>query len=178
MDRNHFLVHRKLRTPYLIQRAQIRQGTYKMSVKTLSSTLELDYMGSAEFEFGALPASIRAFFQLADEGRELEVRILESIQYKLTPLKILSVLTDAEFEEYAVHLQSLFSGTIRTKEWTNFSEKELQELETRDYGSKTNLWWDIDNNVFFSFKGNYMHNVLPAALRGSYEQIVKNAVKK
>lgn len=42
-------------TPYLVQRAKFNDRTDKRGIDNI---LQFDYMGSAEFEFGALPKSL------------------------------------------------------------------------------------------------------------------------
>lgn len=44
-------------TPYLVQRGKIR---HPLVEGRFSDAVNLDYMGSAEFEWGALPKSLRA----------------------------------------------------------------------------------------------------------------------
>lgn len=44
-------------TPWLVQRLRVR--TYQANRKGVDSKFEMDYMGSAEFEFGTLPDTLR-----------------------------------------------------------------------------------------------------------------------
>lgn len=109
-------------------------------------------MGSAEFEFGALPKSFRRIEALADLW---VCRIVPDILEEETPLRVWSALSDTEFEEYRSWLlrarDPLRYGALRTKESVRFnSDYKHSQFNT------TNFWWDITNDVMFGFKKEFM----------------------
>ena len=53
--------------PYFIQRCTMRKNVNNSDVKGFDSAFELDYMGSAEFEFGAPTKSLKAVTAILEE---------------------------------------------------------------------------------------------------------------
>ena len=142
-----------IRTPYLIQRAEIDRPLAPATVR-LSQAVDFDYMGSAEFEFGALPQSFRRIEAVADSWK---CRLVPEIMEGEIALRVWSAFTDEEFEEYKGYLLRLRnpgSNPIRTKEGVRF-----QEGETRTRYSNTDFWWDIDNDAMFGFDKTFMKRV-------------------
>ena len=145
--------------PYLIQRATIhhprREGRF-------SEAVSLDYMGSAEFEWGALPQSLR----------ELQARV-DAIKVTIEPritgengesLRVLHTFTDEEYEEYFGHLLNLREGKGQTKESTYFDKDHSKHFKTL----RCDLWWDLNNSVMFTFDKVFMKR-LPDHLVASWK---------
>ena len=135
-----------MKAPYLIQRGNINKPLAAPNVR-LSDAVNLDYMGSSEFEFGALAKSLRAF-----QGLTLKVRIVPDIVENDVPLRVLSMLSDEEFEEYVQYLLSLRnekSGKIHLQERSEF-DPSTRSNHTIDF------WWDIQNHVMWSFHKPFM----------------------
>ncbi len=61
---------------YLVQRGTINRPLSQYTDVRISEAIDLDYMGSSEFEFGALPKSLRAFEAEADA---LNSRVVPSV---------------------------------------------------------------------------------------------------
>lgn len=142
-----------IRTPYLIQRAEINRPLAPATVR-LSQAVNFDYMGSAEFEFGALPQSFRRIEAMADAWK---CRTVPEIMEGEMALRVWSAFTDEEFEEYKGYLLRLRNpgkDSIRTKEGTRFEAGR----EKSTY-SNTDFWWDIDNDVMFGFDKTFMNRV-------------------
>jgi hypothetical protein len=147
----------KVTEPWLIQRAEIQKPLADPKEATLTKSLSLDYMGSAEFEFGALPASLR---RMRASG-SLQTRLVKSIRQGDSPLRVFSYLDDETFPQYARILSDLRHGDPRLKEVSRFS------LDYPQDGLKTDFWWDIENDVIWSFDKNYMSR-LPRYLENSF----------
>lgn len=141
--------------PYLIQRAQINSPLADETSR-LSQAVKFDYMGSSEFEFGALPKSFR---RIESHGSNWVCRIVNEIKEGEIPLRVWSALSDEDFELYKTYLLRLrdyenHGGPIRTKEGVRFEhDREHDKYFT------TNFWWDIDNDVMFGFKKEFMKRV-------------------
>lgn len=154
--------------PYLIQRATIHKPLAPPSVR-LSIAVDLDYMGSAEFEFGALPKSFRKIEAMA---KDFVGRPVPEITKDGNPLIVYSYLNAANFAEYKTWLLRLNGEgePVRTKESTRFE---------RDYKStynKTDFWWDINNDAMFGFDPEFMRflpEYVSSSLRYMNEQKAK-----
>lgn len=153
-----------MKTPHLIQRCEIKRPLSDYRGKRFSEAVSLDYMGSAEFEFGALPKSLRA---MSEHGCTLYT--VPAITEGDVSLKVLCTFDDAGLAEYTKYLQRMRNeklGRLNTKESVQFDPAH------RRY-SNTDLWWDIDNNVMWSFDKAFMNSLhvnLAASLKYMNEQ--------
>lgn len=126
--------------PYLIQRAKF----VKSDKKGIDSILRFDYMGSAEFEWDALPKSL-------DRIRK------NSVNFSYNDLKIngkeITVYSDSNIEKITEILIDLSHDKIRLKERSDFksyvrpSVYDNQWIEK--HGHDTDFWWDIENDFMF-----------------------------
>jgi len=158
---------------WLIQRAKIRRPLAE-SNERIGSAVNLDYMGSAEFEFGALPKSLRAL-QACDAL--IKLRTLNHIKDNQDrSLRVLSFLDDKQFVEYNSLLIDLRADKVRLKEWSKFAPEDRYETMP-DYVKtpqqkkvwekqkaerelwKPDFWWDIDNHTMFSFDKEFMARI-------------------
>jgi hypothetical protein len=146
-----------IKTPYLIQRGTIRTPMDLNS--RLSQAVNFDYMGSAEFEWGALPKSFREIEKNADN---FICRYVTDINDQGgNVLKVWSYFSDIEFAKYEVYLKTLRNPSsvkseerIHTKEYTGFESGAAQFRNER-----TNFWWDIENQIMFGFDQDFMPKV-------------------
>ena len=140
-----------VRAPYLIQRAEIESPLASVSTR-LSQAVDFDYMGSSEFEFGALPKSFR---RMEANKEQLILRKVPEIMEGEIPLRVYSYLTDEEFEQYKGYLLRLRNPTPSTRLNTKEGVRFDANYEHSKY-SKTDFWWDIDNDAMFGFKKMFM----------------------
>lgn len=146
----------------LVQRGTFKENVKDADVTGIDSVIRFDYMGSAEFEFGALPASLKAFlpvFPLYD---------VHPTQYKTKDGTNLFILCHKDMLE-AVHTGLVFmtqdrDGGMYMKEHSRMYDVLNQEPITatppktkkakadrerallRRYD--INFWWDIQNHWF------------------------------
>jgi hypothetical protein len=135
-----------MKTPYLIQRATINRPLVK---GRLSEAVDLDYMGSAEFEFGALPRSLRAMQAKVDS---VKLTVDNRITDNERSLRVLHTFNETEFEEYFKFILRMRGDDLRLKECSRFEAN-------RNWAADTDLWWDIENHVFWSFDKIFMNRL-------------------
>jgi len=157
--------------PYHIQRATIRTPLADATVR-LSEAVKLDYMGSAEYEYGALPKSWR---RLGAAKENWSLRKVPEILDGEQVLRVFSALSDEEFKEYTdflILLRTSPAYSVRLKERSEFGLAEREPLvpatpvkgRRRKASSSyertyADFWWDIDNDVMFSFHKIFMNRV-------------------
>lgn len=125
---------------YCIQRCK-KKEKFKTGMR-VSQWLQLDYMGSAEFEFGAVPECLRNFNALIEKlVIESHVVNKKSIYFLCTPAQVASVreaLDSWGKNLYKPRLQE----TISVPAILQDTEKFYQD----------DFWFDIDDNIAFSFE--------------------------
>lgn len=136
----------KIYTPYLVQRARVKPEPRHN--KKISENLEMDYMGSAEFEFGALPNSIRQIYNDLDLYHTIQVKEIKN--EKNQPLIIWSKIPFEFLPEYVEHLKQMRLGKLHLKESSYFDVACIEHFPS--LAERVNFWWDLDNHVMFSFK--------------------------
>jgi hypothetical protein len=124
--------------PYCIQRAKFDS---RPDNKGIDKLLSYDYMGSAEFEFGALPASLKRV------RSNLNDYIQFQYSFKKFPSKVITVFCKKEQYDFMGDvLEELTEKKLRLKEycdlgdWVNPKEHSF---------NRNDFWWDIDQDWFF-----------------------------
>ena len=125
--------------PYLIQRAKFENRENRKGIDAL---LSFDYMGSAEFEFGALPNSLKRVRQ------NISDYIVLQHTFKKNPSKSVTVFCKKEQKEFVGEiLDCLAERKFRLKEycdlavWVENNEPAIPRCN--------DFWWDILNDWFF-----------------------------
>ena len=128
--------------PYLIQRAKFEKHASK-DAKGIDALLRFDYMGSAEFEFGALPKSLKRTREAIDQYTSFQY------SFKGHPTKLVTVFCKKEaVEEVTQVLELLVKREIRLKEYCDLNYF-VNPSESRNPTWDNDFWWDIDNDFFF-----------------------------
>lgn len=121
---------------------------------------DLDYMGSAEFEWSAIPDALK---RLADAGKGIT---LEQREYKGCALDFLWIKKEGDpFEDWVAWAE----GEPRTDRYgyecnrTPFEGKEsprydmakrLAGEDPPEWGWRADIWWALDENVMWAFSGD------------------------
>lgn len=162
-DNTEFL---KPKSMHLIQRAEIKRPMNAYRGAPFSKAVNFDYMGAAEFEFGALPRSLNAIrYQLFDFNMhkvESVVRQLDGHQYAL---RLFTSFSGADLEDYIEQLKKLQAGELEhlLHERSHFCIKDRRP-------DRTDFWWDIENHCMWSYDRQFMKR-LPSHLEASFNQM-------
>ena len=126
-----------MNTIYHIQRMK---KPYNSNGEGLDKYFRMDYMGSAEFEFGALPASLK---RVRKHLNEYAVYDLPDIDKRL---RVFCKSEDLPMIEEFVKINATNNYEPRLKELTCLTHV----LEGEGYNKDTTGWWDIDNDWFMT----------------------------
>jgi len=119
----------------LIQRAKFENRDYK---KGIDSIVKFDYMGSSEFEWGALPKSLGRIRDKINTYIYLDIPIKD---------KVISVFCrDNQKSEIKLYLTELSENKWRLQEYSDFDN---YINPSQHFKSRTDFWWDISNDVMF-----------------------------
>lgn len=125
---------------YLIQRANFENRDHKQGI---DSILSFDYMGSSEFEWGALPKSLKRIRNEHDDYIYLDIPIKD---------KIITIFCKNDHKNEAnQYLTSLSENKWHLKEFSAFDSYIKNDGYFKD---KFNFWWDIENDLMFWKKNN------------------------
>ena len=155
--------------PWLLQRCTVREGRDPQTLKT-SEYLDLDYMGSAEFEFGSIPEFLR---KMANRSPQL---IPQQHTHNGETLYFFSSAIQAEL--YCKVIEDLLDNKCRMKERSGIREKETMYIgkgkkekavfDHPDAPYKFNVWFDLSNNVIIARSPEVLTN-LKVTIRNSVQ---------
>lgn len=159
MDTGQVAQIMEITIPYLVQRATIVKPLQPKD-SPLRAAIELDYMGSAEFEFGARSTSLKL---LRDNKEKLSLLKLDFPDEDL--LRVITPFSEdsKEWKIYRNFLLRMRKGEIHLKEASGFSVLDPA------YSRRIDFWWDIKNHVMWSFHKPFM-NRLKDYLSNSWKQ--------
>lgn len=177
-----------MKKPYLIQRCTY-QGfniAETMDNKTITATYKPDYMGSSEFEYGALPNSLIRMGKMIAKycittleiyGKEVHIlcpkdAIIEYTSY----LEVLAKEKYGNLKE-VIHFADYFDEA-RLKEKADREKLYQKRLKNPNFKMDwEDTWWDIENDVIWSFNKDAINN-WPAALENSLIKMNKKDEKE
>lgn len=126
----------ELSTPYLIQRAKFKDNPNRIGIDAI---LEFDYMGSAEFEWGALPKSLN---RIRETGGEYEIAELMLSNGKI--IQAFSLASNAG--EIIEFILGLANNKYQLKEFSDF---DTWISDNPRWPNRFDFWWDIENDYMF-----------------------------
>jgi len=127
-------------TTSLIQRGKFKSRPEKVGIDNI---LLFDYMGSSEFEWGALPKA------LADMRKNIT-----EYTYMDVPMngKVITVFCNNKHKpDIKIYLQSLAENKWYLQEYSDFNYYIYPTEHCKSY---TDFWWDIQNHIMFWRKDN------------------------
>jgi hypothetical protein len=120
---------------WLIQRGKFENREDKSGI---DSILSFDYMGSSEFEWGALPKSLGNIRSELNEYTYLDVPLKD---------KVITVFCkDSHKSDVKLYLTELAENKMRLKEFSAFDSYIKNDGYFKD---RFDFWWDIENNLMF-----------------------------
>ena len=131
------------RKPYLVQRVELKKH-FREGSTGVDALFGFDYMGSSEFEWGALPAALRAMREkLSDSWNPREIRIGQHAVWYVGPDELHK--TAKEFFE-----DQLGPRKHRLKE-ASYIDRVFKPKDDYDRRKETIGWWCIDSGLEFAF---------------------------
>ena len=130
-----------IQTPYLIQRGTF-QNIKEEEIVGLDSLISYDYMGSSEFEWGALPASLRRMTSSFSKYVWFPVE-----EIKDADRQCLYILCQKHQQDEITNAVKI----LATEEHNTFNTKERVGLQDyincrSQYSMNTNFWWDVTSS--------------------------------
>ena len=137
-------------SPYLIQRARFKNGNAENT--GFDAILRFDYMGSAEFEFGALSKSLHRM--VADCEKYSMIQFDQVKTGNNMPMFIFANMDNIEaIKDAAIHLSQNKYGYKERCDMPDYIKEGLSTLH------RNNFWWDIENDYMICFGKEYSDRV-------------------
>ncbi len=149
---------------WLIQRGNFETRENKIGIDHIIS---FDYMGSAEFEFRALPESLE---RIMTDNDAYELFITDIKNSNNVPLMLYCKIEDKE--DVLQTIRKLSTGSIRLKEHITFQYR-IKKSEYSWNIPKENFWWDILNDFMFFFTANNRVKLFKKALKENMKEFQK-----
>ncbi|MFA5436216.1 MAG: hypothetical protein WC372_09295 [Candidatus Neomarinimicrobiota bacterium] len=156
--------------PYLIQRMKLKKGVSE-NPAGIDALYSMDYTGSAEFEFGALPSSLRRITAVVDQFEVTKV-VKQGMAKDGRRLYVLCHRHATE-DIVARVVPHLLSGKAHLKESTNLEESLSS---TKPTYSCCDAWWDVDHDWFLVL-GEKSVNLLLEGLKNLRDRWAKEGKK-
>ena len=128
-----------MRSMYIIQRCEYKGKDKTVGTSIVSDFYPQDYMGSAEFEFGAKPSSLRKMYEEAKSYDIFKIFLLGQTVW------VWGNPTNAE--DITKQLGDYITDKKRLKEY--ISLPEILKGEKKSY-QRDDFWWDLENHFVFS----------------------------
>lgn len=175
------------RAPYLVQRGKIKSPADLSS--TFGKNVDLDYMGSSEFEFGATAQSLRRITKDLSRLTSVRHQVVPTAPVTITidtyegkgkrkkwvetkkPITIGDLFVVGDKDKVAAYLPfigKIWNGELRMKERAKFQDpgKDFSTRFSEMQLNRVDIWWDIDHDVIWSFDEKFM-KALPAMLENT-----------
>lgn len=131
-------------SPYLVQRVSRKRSEFNKA-GSVDDNYRMEYMGSAEFEMGALPKSLKAACASLDEYQVIKIEAIKDADDQ--PLRVLCKIADKAYQEDLLSLW-VDEHSLTTKECVGLEQAKRPKGE-RMY--EADVWWDVSNHIFFCF---------------------------
>ncbi len=145
---------------YLVQRVERRRELRNKVNPSVDDRYGMDYMGSAEYEFGSLPKSLKRICKNIDD---FVIYTSEKIKdYKGNPLQFF--IKKDIIDEYMKEIDEYLEGRRHLKESIGLK----YYITGKSFGGQPidqsayqipDIWWDIDNDVWFTFIPKEIENI-------------------
>lgn len=162
-----------VKKPYLIQRCKKRNG--KIEDSGFDARFDIDYMGSSEFEWGALPASLKVFTRNVDDLQFFQIKGVKNYKGK----GLWALCFPEVFAAYEEYFKDLIEDKTRLKEATRLKDEttgiDFMKRPLKDNSfCRVDLWWDIENHIFFSYGKDVVQEALVALKEVREKKIAEN----
>jgi hypothetical protein len=122
--------------PFCIQRAKKKsKDENNYDLKGIDTLLRFDYMGSSEFEWGALPKSLKRIRSIIEKYETREICVNNK---QITVFYDTRIDFDSSIKTY---IEKLAEGKQYLKEYSDFDSY----VNDGPFYGKTTFWWDIEN---------------------------------
>lgn len=142
-----------LKQPSLLQRATILRPLRPHRTSRVFDSVNIEHMGDQRFTLGLTSSLARMnhtrFAYATFKAENLVVRPAG----RTYALRIYTRLRGDDLARYVHYLLDVRNGTLKVARPSGF---ELKDFGAESLPTGSDFWWDVENDVIFSFDKNYM----------------------
>lgn len=140
----------------MLQRAIIRRPLGKYHEARFFDSVTLEHMGGSTLS-DVVPASLKRMYhtRFAYDVFKAENLFIKK-DNRTYALRLYTRMRGTELEQYVDWLISIREGSMKMRRPSGFTRQDFQDGELP---TAPDLWWDVENDVIFSFDKNYMSRV-------------------
>lgn len=159
---------------YIVQRGTIRTEPAK-SGSEINKVIEFDYMGAAEYEFGAMPSSFR---RIMEDFENYQFATLEDPEFttvdgvhpvvfchkdelEIVKKMLLDYIKDNDPKQIARH---------HLHERIAFHEHFYEFYKNYRWKGRDNFWWDFEHDIMFFIGSDKDRKMIENAMSKDYEE--------
>ena len=147
--------------PYLIQKVKRREFQPYDETKGIDYNFIMNYMGSAEYEFGALPKSFKRIIKQLNTYTTTKLNLKDFKDRSLRLYHPEGFNTD----EYLKYLNGIIDHSVMLKENIKLKTivtgiNEYNPQRPIDWEYESDIFWDIENDVWFTFDKIKMKQII------------------
>jgi hypothetical protein len=140
--------------PFLIQRGSFRDVKEEY-IEGIDSLISFDYMGSSEFEFGALPQSLDRMLQNWDQYVVTPVFEIKDVDGQTMFILCRKNQFDEILASVKVFASEPYSRDLHTKEFVGLHDYIQGKISLYN---KINFWWDVTGSTHNPFRDSSYGN--------------------
>lgn len=160
---------------WLIQRGAFRN--IKSATKFLGGSsdhlIDPDYMGSAEFEWGAIP---KAYRRIMGKYDKYSLHITDLSTIRGVPFCIYCI--DSNYVNILNEIKAYLGKPYQLKEFSNieahFTEKSPFGIDYHKFQTRTNFWWCIDISRTTEDVGDWIAFVGATDRQNAFNRIIES----
>lgn len=163
---------------WLIQRGNLERKVDYSKIETLYNrsdkcVVQLDYMGSAEFEFGAVTHSYIRMWNVLDQYDFFDSGLKTS-----NKIPLIVFCNKNQKDEIIESIKSFITNPYQLKETSRLDVTMKEKPGVKTYGGYANFWWDIRNNwiAFLGLKQDIKN--IKRAIQLDYDNLWKPKTEK
>lgn len=163
---------------WLIQRGQFNNLQATGFLGGVSDRLvNPDYMGAAEFEWGAIP---KAYRRIMGQFAKYSLHVTDLVTTGGVPFCV--YCQDEYYEEILAAIKEYLDKKYQLKEWTNMhghfrplpTNPTQFDIDDRKYECRTNFWWCIDvASSEYNHIGDWIAFTGAADRQNSFKRIIQ-----
>lgn len=152
-DRGKSTLIASLKPPSLLQRASILRPLRPYRTSRVFDSINLEHMKDVRFAVGLTASLTRMYHTRFAYATFKAENLVVRPNGRTYALRLYTRLRGDDLSRYVHYLLDVREGKLKVSRPSGF---ELKDFGPESLPTGTDIWWDVENDVLFSFDKNYM----------------------